>query len=111
MQSRNGGNAILGHMSEIEMWFPNTLVNDLKRGYWLDLTKLIGDQMMIHLLCDYSIFIKYKQGNYLQVTGSPITGISTKRKRTDENWDQVDLKRSRKEHQSLSKTVDISFPL
>ena len=54
------------------MWFPNTLVNDLK-GMWPELTKIVGDELMIFLLCESSLFVKLDQGNYLQVTGFPVT--------------------------------------
>lgn len=70
----------------VEMWFPNTLVNDLKRGVWEELTNVIGDDLMIHLLCESSLFVKYEQGNYLQMTGLPISSKSFlfKRKRIED---------------------------
>ena len=78
----------MGGVQGIEMWYPNTIVNDVKKGMWADLTKVIGDDMMFHLLCESSLFVKHDQGNYVQMTGFPISSIHPtdpkKRKRIGE---------------------------
>lgn len=108
------------------MWFPNTLVNDIKRGMWPELTKRIGDDLMIFLLCESSIFVPLEQGNYLQMTGIPITSKPpplvpyiqiTKRKRDYSSTDKDEDRRKRCRtadgiiHSTVGKTLPSQKPM
>ncbi|KAI9921552.1 hypothetical protein PsorP6_000360 [Peronosclerospora sorghi] len=59
----------LTHSNGIMWYHPNTLVATLKGPVWESLHELMGDDLMIHLLLNYSIFVQLKDANdsYMQV--------------------------------------------
>jgi hypothetical protein len=55
--------------NSVMCYFPNTLVATLKTAVWEALHALIGDDLLVHLLLNYCIFVKVPQpsGSYIQV--------------------------------------------
>ncbi|CAI5722949.1 unnamed protein product [Peronospora destructor] len=58
----------------IMCYYPNTLVAALKKPLWEFLHELIGDDLMMHLLLNYTIFVQLKEASdsYMQVAGKSL---------------------------------------
>ncbi|CEG35759.1 Telomerase catalytic subunit/reverse transcriptase TERT [Plasmopara halstedii] len=56
-------------------YYPNTLVAALKKPLWISLHKIMGDDLMMHLLLNYTIFVHIKgmpDSSYMQLTGKSL---------------------------------------
>eukprot|EP01135_Chromosphaera_perkinsii_P004652 Nk52_evm1s293 gene=Nk52_evmTU1s293 len=58
-------------LMNVECYFPNTLLKNLKGVLWNVLLNDIGDTAMLNLLLKTSIFLSLPNGNYFQVCGPP----------------------------------------
>ncbi|KAJ8566502.1 hypothetical protein ON010_g6622 [Phytophthora cinnamomi] len=58
----------------IMCYYPNTLVAALKKPLWESLHQLMGDDLMTHLLLNYTIIVQLKgaPGSYMQLTGKSL---------------------------------------
>ncbi|KAG7390946.1 hypothetical protein PHYBOEH_006816 [Phytophthora boehmeriae] len=58
----------------IMCYYPNTLVSTLKKPLWESLHQLMGDDLMTHLLLNYTIFARVKdmQLSYIQLAGKSL---------------------------------------
>ncbi|POM72508.1 Hypothetical protein PHPALM_10764, partial [Phytophthora palmivora] len=58
----------------IMCYYPNTLVDTLKKPLWGSLHQLMGDDLMTHLLLNYTIFVELKEapGSYMQLAGKSL---------------------------------------
>ncbi|CAH0516411.1 unnamed protein product [Peronospora belbahrii] len=58
----------------IMCYYPNTLVAALKKPLWKSLHKLTGDDLMTHLLLNYTIFVQLKDApdSYMQIAGKSL---------------------------------------
>ncbi|CAH0491660.1 unnamed protein product [Peronospora farinosa] len=58
----------------IMCYYPNTLVAALKKPLWEFLHEIIGDDLMMHLLLNYTIFVQLKEASdsYMQVAGKSL---------------------------------------
>ncbi|OWZ01442.1 hypothetical protein PHMEG_00027165, partial [Phytophthora megakarya] len=55
-------------------YYPNTLVDTLKKPLWESLHQLMGDDLMTHLLLNYTIFVQLKESpdSYMQLAGKSL---------------------------------------
>eukprot|EP00127_Corallochytrium_limacisporum_P004750 Clim_evm104s172 gene=Clim_evmTU104s172 len=89
--------------------FPNTVVNELKRGPWAILHLRIGDEIMHYVLSNFSIFVPLHKNSYLQITGCPLPGTIPKGADLDvareEAFTRKSIGRDRKEDQGQKKAA------
>jgi hypothetical protein len=63
------GTNSISNIYGVECFFPNTVVNIVNNYAWMELLKLIGDDLMIYLLTHAIVLIKIARETYLQVSG------------------------------------------
>lgn len=61
----------------IANFYPNTLVNVLQSKFWALILKSIGDEIMLHILLECSIFQCLENGCFMQLTGPPLSVVSS----------------------------------
>ena len=61
----------------IANFYPNTLVNVLQSKFWTLLLKCIGDEIMLHILLECSIFQCLENGCFMQLAGPPLSIVSS----------------------------------
>lgn len=59
-------------VSNVQSYHPNTISNYLKGQPWCELLGLVGDQVMLHLLSDVTLFVDLEGDCVLQVSGAPV---------------------------------------
>lgn len=64
---------VLGGVCGVENFYPNTLVNYLQTQAWEQLLALLGENVAMHLLLDTSLFLRFDEGNVIQLTGAPVS--------------------------------------
>ncbi|TDH73412.1 hypothetical protein CCR75_003794 [Bremia lactucae] len=59
---------------DVVCYYPNTLVAALKKPLWGAVHKLIGDDLMMHLLLNFTIFVQLKEtpDSYMQLAGKSL---------------------------------------
>ena len=72
----NPDNANVVDAPDLQNFYPNTLVNVLQTPLWERVLTCIGDELMLHLLINCSIFIKLDNGCYMQVSGPPAPTVA-----------------------------------
>jgi hypothetical protein len=70
----NNSNVVDAHA--IVNFYPNTLVNILQTSGWKNVLNEIGDELMLHMLLNCSIFKSLKNGCFMQITGPPLSSIA-----------------------------------
>ncbi|GLD92821.1 hypothetical protein PINS_up001400 [Pythium insidiosum] len=70
----------VAHMNGVMSYFPNTLVTMLQRPVWEALHQHIGDDLLLHLLLNFSLFIRVHAASptYVQLSGRSYRWMPTK---------------------------------
>ncbi|TMW66307.1 hypothetical protein Poli38472_004072 [Pythium oligandrum] len=68
----------IAHSNAVMCYFPNTLVATLKRTPWEELHAVIGDDLMIHLLMNYCVYVEIQgsPGSFMQLAGKSLRWVS-----------------------------------
>ncbi|XP_065897051.1 telomerase reverse transcriptase-like isoform X2 [Dysidea avara] len=74
-QLRHNKGLLVAGTKNIESYYPNTISTYVNGQLWQKLLTRIGDDMMIYLLQNCSLFVKLDHGCFLQVTGPPIGNL------------------------------------
>ena len=71
----SGTSSIVGAPA-IANFYPNTLVNILQTNFWEEILNKIGDELMLHMLLNCSIFKSLENGCFMQITGPALSDVS-----------------------------------
>lgn len=75
VRDRNNSTGCASSMATVVNKYPNSAVEFLSSKCWQALHKRIGDDLMIHLLKDVSLFVMVKNQCYMQVAGYPMYNL------------------------------------
>jgi len=82
-KSNAGSNLIISGYrvtnSEIEAYFPNTLMNILRSPIWEKIPGVLGEDLTFYILRYFSVFLRLPNNNYMQLVGPPMYAWTNRR--------------------------------
>ena len=87
VRDRNNSTGCASSTATVVNKYPNSAVEVLSAKCWQILHKRIGDDLMIHLLRDLSLFVMVKNNCYMQIAGYPMYNLECiRREEQEDEW-------------------------
>jgi telomerase reverse transcriptase len=92
----NSDNGNVVDAPQIANFYPNTLVNIFQNATWVKILSRIGEELMLHLLIDCSVFMSLPNGCFVQLNGPSVHSVvaATKQSATKRNREGFEIPRS-----------------